>query len=62
MMSAKLLAAHTLPVLKSMSREAQTTEAYIDKHDFIKVELLILPRCSNSFHKNPSVTDPILGL
>jgi hypothetical protein len=32
-----------------MDREAQTTEAHADKHDFTEVEHLILPWHSGSF-------------
>jgi hypothetical protein len=46
------------PVLKSVDREAQTTEAHTNKHDFTEVERLVLPRCSSSFHEKLPVTDP----
>jgi hypothetical protein len=38
----ELLTAHTQPVLKSRAREAQTTEACTDKHNFIEVERFVL--------------------
>jgi hypothetical protein len=36
------------------------TEARNDKHNFTKVEHFVLPRCSKSFHKKLSITDPFL--
>jgi hypothetical protein len=61
-MTPELLTAHAQPVLKSLARGAQTTETHADKHDFTKVERLILPQRSNSFHEKPPVTNPFLGL
>jgi hypothetical protein len=57
-----LLVVHAQLVFKSLAREALTVEARTNKHDFTKVECLVLPWCNNSFHEKPSVTDPLLGL
>ena len=62
MMMLELLATHVWQVLKSMTREAQTTEAHADKHDFTKIERLVLPRRSDSFHDKPLVANLFLGL
>lgn len=42
MMTLELLNTHTQQVLKSRAREAQTTEACTDKHNFIEVERFVL--------------------
>jgi hypothetical protein len=43
-------------------KEAQMTEAHADKHDFTKVEHLILPWRSSSFPAKLLVIYPHLGL
>jgi hypothetical protein len=55
------LIVHAQLVFKSLAR-ALTVEARTDKHDFTKVECLVLPWSNNSFHEKPSLTDPLLGL
>jgi hypothetical protein len=45
-----------------MTKQAQTIEAHVDKHDFTRVEHPILPRRHSSFLKKPSVVDAHLGL
>jgi hypothetical protein len=47
-----------LLVLKNAAREAQTTEAHVDMHDFTEVKHPVLPRRSSSFLKKLPITDP----
>jgi hypothetical protein len=61
-MAPELLVAHAQLVLKSTMKEAQMTEAHADKHDFTKVEHLILPWRSSSFPAKLLVIYPHLGL
>lgn len=56
-----ILVVHAQLVFKILAGEALTVEART-KHDFTKVECLVLPWCNNSFHEKPSLTDPLLGL
>jgi hypothetical protein len=55
------LFAPMLPIIKSVTREAQSTEAYTDKHNFTKVEHPVLPRHSSSFLGKLPVADVTLA-
>jgi hypothetical protein len=52
------LFAATSPVIKSVTRKAQTTEAHAGKHDFTRIEHHVLPRRRSSFLEKVPVVDP----